>query len=284
MNCPRCKSTIGPLANPDAIVTCPGCGTRLMTRAAALRSQGGGPPVASSPPTVPSPSPAPEPEPEPLGHQTAVKVGKHTVSGKSSSGAVRAGGRRSERGSDAALETVLGEIQAIRETQQEILEALASLTGRFGVAGSAASPATDGTGETPAGGTTLSPIRAAARKSVILIDDNAQTRQAAVDELQRADIPVRAFADGTKALAAVAAEKPDVIILELAVGGEMAGKDLVNMIKATMEWVDIPIVLWTRENVSNQREARQIHGADEVVTKSAGPAALVARVISLFRR
>jgi DNA-binding response OmpR family regulator len=56
------------------------------------------------------------------------------------------------------------------------------------------------------------------------------------------------------------------------------------MIKATMEWVDIPIVLWTRENVSNQREARQIHGADEVVAKSAGPAALVARVISLFRR
>jgi DNA-binding response OmpR family regulator len=95
---------------------------------------------------------------------------------------------------------------------------------------------------------------------------------------------VRAFADGNKALAAIAEEKPDVIVLELAVAGELAGKDLVNMIKATMEWVDIPIVLYTRENVSNQREARQIHGADEVVAKSAGAAAMVARVISLFRR
>jgi DNA-binding response OmpR family regulator len=56
------------------------------------------------------------------------------------------------------------------------------------------------------------------------------------------------------------------------------------MIKATMEWVDIPIVLWTRETVSNQKEARQIHGADEVVSKSAGAAALVARVITVFRR
>jgi DNA-binding response OmpR family regulator len=64
----------------------------------------------------------------------------------------------------------------------------------------------------------------------------------------------------------------------------MAGKDVINMIKATMEWVDIPIVLWTREAVSNQKEARQIHGADELVPKSAGPAALVARIISIFRR
>jgi hypothetical protein len=51
-----------------------------------------------------------------------------------------------------------------------------------------------------------------------------------------------------------------------------------------MEWVDIPIVLWTREAVSTQKEARQIHGADEVVPKSGGAAGLVARVITLFRR
>ena len=64
----------------------------------------------------------------------------------------------------------------------------------------------------------------------------------------------------------------------------MGGKDLVNMVKATMEWVDIPIMLWTREAVANQKEARQIHGADEVVPKSGGAAALVARVINVFRR
>jgi DNA-binding response OmpR family regulator len=105
-----------------------------------------------------------------------------------------------------------------------------------------------------------------------------------VNELERAEIPVRAFGAAQTALAAIAEDKPDVIILELAVSGELGGKDLVNMIKATMEWVDIPIVLWTRETVSNQKEARQIHGADEVVSKSMGAAALVARVITVFRR
>ena len=94
----------------------------------------------------------------------------------------------------------------------------------------------------------------------------------------------RAYAEGNAAVSAIAEEKPDVIALELGVGGAMAGKDLVNMIKATMEWVDIPIVLWTREAVTTQKEARQIHGADEVVPKSGGPAALLACVIGVFRR
>lgn len=281
MNCPRCKSTIGPLASPDAIVTCPGCGTRLMTRSAAQRSQGG---PQQAPAAEPAPAPARAPAP-PV-QQTAVKVGRQTtIPGRSTGGSVRAGGRKAEpRASEATLDEVLAEIRAVRDVQQLILEALGGLRrGQVSAGGASSAGAADASSELE-GGTTLSPIRAAARKSVVLVDDNPQTRQAAKDELERADIPVRAFAEGNKALAAIAEEKPDVIILELAVGGELAGKDLVNMIKATMEWVDIPIVLWTRENVSNQRDARQLHGADEVVAKSAGAAALVARVITVFRR
>jgi hypothetical protein len=48
--------------------------------------------------------------------------------------------------------------------------------------------------------------------------------------------------------------------------------------------VDVPILLWTREPIQNQKEARQIHGADEIVLKSAGVGALLARVITIFRR
>ena len=286
MNCPRCKSTIGALESPDAIVTCPGCGTRLMTRSAALRSQGGKQQV-SAPGTIAAPPALPTaPALPPLAHQTAVKVGRHTISGKSSGGAVRTGGRRGEaRQSSVTLEMLLAEIQAVRETQQLILEALGSPRVGPAAAAGAVTPAGDGRpDDTPHEGTSLSAIRASSRKSAILIDDSSETRRAAVAELERADIPVRAFSEGNKALAAIAQEKPDVIILELAVGGDLAGKDLVNMIKATMDWVDIPIVLWTRENVSNQREARQLHGADEVVAKSSGAAALVARVITVFRR
>ena len=279
MNCPRCKSPIGPLESPDAIVTCPGCGTRLMTRSAAQRSQG-----ASTQGQAPEPPPPAAPV-----QQTAVKVGvrQTTISGKTAGAAIRSGSRRATPAAPAAsgvtLDMILAEIQAVRDTQQLILETLGGLRrGQAQAAPVTGADTADGLEET--GSTTLSPIRSASQKSVVLVDDDPQTRQAAVNELEQAEIPVRAFSDGNKALAAIAADKPDVIILELAVGGDLGGKDLVNMIKATMEWVDIPVVLWTREAVSNQREARQIHGADEVVSKSSGAAALVARVITVFRR
>ncbi len=53
----------------------------------------------------------------------------------------------------------------------------------------------------------------------------------------------------TLPLGAIAEERPDVVVLELGMGGSMAGKDVVNVIKATMEWVDIPIVLYTQSSI-----------------------------------
>jgi CheY-like chemotaxis protein/DNA-directed RNA polymerase subunit RPC12/RpoP len=291
MNCPRCKSPVGPLSTPDSIVTCPGCGSRLMTKAAARRSQGGpGQPAAApaepvtttvaaataaaavvpaaraEPRTAPPPAPVattpPLPPPNATLPPTPVVVG-----------AVAFGRREPTPSPAVGYEPLLRELRAVREVQERILAmlelALASPVPR----------AVDGEE-----GTGLSPIRAPHRKSVVLIDDDPATREAATRELEQADVPVLAFADGNEALRGIAEEKPDVIVLELGLGGDMAGKDVINVIKATMEWVDIPIVLWTREPVANQKEARQIHGADEIVPKSGGAAALVARVITVFRR
>jgi CheY-like chemotaxis protein len=343
MNCPRCKATIGPLANPDGVVTCPGCGSRLMTRSAMLRSQGGQktggpapapgadasvgrraardlPPDATLPATpaqmlalgsleISSEDPPPASEAAaPSGRKTGAAKraatppqGAPAMSGTSQkpatppaapaaaaalpalplpSGAPLAPAAPANPDSSPAplgpasqetLDLVLRELRFLRELQERILQLLE---------------------RSPAGGrdssndesAEVSPIRARRRKSVVLIDDDPVTREAAVAEMMQADIPVRAFAEGNAAISAIADEKPDVIVLELAIAGSMEGRDVINMVKATMEWVEIPIVLWTRAPVANQREARQIHGADEIVPKANGAAALVARVITLFRR
>jgi CheY-like chemotaxis protein len=238
-----------------------------MTRSAALRSQGSAKADAGAPKAG-----------------TKAPPGSSTARSKVAppeEGAGPPGGQKTPaKDEEATLELVLREVRAIRETQQtvvEMLDVLRRVSGRPAVA-DVPRPAADD--EIPA----PSLIRASRRKTVVIVDDDPQTREAAVAELLRADVPVRAYAEGLAALGAIAEEKPDVIALELGLGGAMGGKDLVNMIKATMEWVDIPIVLWTREAVPNQKEARQIHGADEVVPKAGGPAALVARVINVFRR
>src|SRR2546422_588691 len=103
-------------------------------------------------------------------------------------------------------------------------------------------------------------------------------------ELELAQVPVRTVVDGNAGIQAIAAEKPDVIAIELGIGGSMAAKDVINMIKATMEWVDIPIILYTRLPVESQKEARTLHGADDLVLKRSGPPTLVSHVIAAFRR
>jgi len=300
MNCPRCKTPVGPISDPDSIVTCPGCGSRLMTRSAALRSQGGPKPAAPAPP-APALSVAEHPPSATLPPTPARQAGVKTAPTglpNAPDDAPKPAGRKAEAKADTraqaeakdedrlALAALLSEVRAVRETQHLILEALDGLR-RAAVATRAPTSAAAG-GADPetaeAAGPGLSPIRARRRKTVVLVDDDPRTREAAVVELEQAEVPVRAFGDGNAALSAIAEEKPDVIVLELGTGGDMGGKDLVNFVKATMEWVDIPIILWTREPVASQKEARQIHGADEVVPKSGGAAALVARVITVFRR
>jgi CheY-like chemotaxis protein len=328
MICPRCQTTITSLPDPDSIVTCPGCGSRLMTRAAAIRSQGGKTTAASAPPAPGSPPasdasaaktaapvhpadlppsatlpptpammlgltrPAPAPSPAPSGE----KAGKAEKAAKGSSReeadaekpkpgkgkGARAGEPRAEpdapdtRLGGAVLETLdllLAEIRVVRSVQEDILATLR-------VAAPAAVSAEPTLEEAPA----LTPIRVRRRKTVVLIDDDPKTREAAVAELHQSDVPVRACADGKAALAAIAEDKPDVVVLEHTMEGDTSGRDVINMIKATIEWVDIPIVLWTREDVASQKDARLIHGADEVVLKSSGAQALLARVITVFRR
>jgi CheY-like chemotaxis protein len=180
------------------------------------------------------------------------------------------------------LEVILAEIRSMREAQERLLQQFERSASLPAPAVRHESDAATAEHDDDGGGPPV--IRARRRKTVLLIDDDKRTREAAISELRQADVPVRAYDEGNAALSGIAEEKPDVIVLELGLGGDMAGKDVINMIKATMEWVDVPIVLWTRETVSNQREARQIHGADEIVPKSAGAAALVARVVTVFRR
>ena len=272
-----------------------------MTRSAAMRSQGGAKPAGEAPVAPafpPAPAPAPivpvvpvvPPKPPSLPPSVTLppttiaklKVGADTARTKAKRDEAPSPGPRA-KAEKAALELVLDEVRAIREAQQALLEAIEALRQR------PSAPAEQHPEGHPQGhpedeGPALSPIRARRQKTVLLVDDDPQTREAAVAELLRANVPVRAYPGANAAVAAIAEEKPDVIALELGIDGDMAGRDLVNMIKATMEWVDVPIILWTREGVANQKEARQIHGADEVVLKSAGPAALVARVITVFRR
>ncbi len=185
----------------------------------------------------------------------------------------------------------MGEFQALRAQQDQILANLALILDVLRTGGTPApsepawglEPSRELSAGAPA---PAAPPRTRRRqKTALLVDDDPDAREAAIAALRDAQVPVSAVSDGNAALAAIASDKPDVLVLELDVAGAMSGRDVVNMIKATMEWVDIPIVLYTRSAISSQKEARQIHGGDEYVAKGPGSTeALVARVISVFQK
>jgi len=176
------------------------------------------------------------------------------------------------------LEALMAEVRAMRRNQDEMLALLRS----GGVAGGGVQPGFDVAHEL---GLPVPPaVRARQRKTVLIIDDDPETRLQTEAALDSAEIPFRSVADGRAALAAIADDKPDVIVMELDIAGAMAGKDVINLIKATMQWVDVPIVLYTRAPITSQREARTVHGADDFVSKQDGPEPVLARVVTQFRR
>jgi CheY-like chemotaxis protein len=265
MQCPRCRNPITAAPDPGGFLICPGCGARLTTRPARPAERTGHNPNATLPPGTPLkkiPRPG-EDTARSAGSPVAVVTPLASVGGAEPAGTV-------------ALESVMAELRALRRGQEELLRLARS------AAGLAPGESADGfEDDTPA---LLPPVRSRQRKTVLIIDDDPRTREASLLELQAADVPVLAYPDGRSALEAMAREKPDVIAIEVELSGALAGKDVINMIKSSMEWVDIPIILYTRAAIESQRDARQIHGADDVVLKRSGPAALVSKVVALFRR
>jgi CheY-like chemotaxis protein/DNA-directed RNA polymerase subunit RPC12/RpoP len=285
LKCPRCQATLTSAPDESGSIVCPQCGVKLRTRSTAVVRIQSNPATRATVPEHRAPD--------------SDSVLARVEAKKSASATLPPGTplkkipRPEEHAAAAAtlptLEALLQEVQAVRRLQEEMLAILKSRPSGPSGPSVPVTPVDDPfagfEGDVPAAPAAPAAVRSRRRKSVLLIDDDARVREAVVEALEHADVPVRTAVDGNGGLAAIATEKPDVIVLELGLGGSMAGKDVINMIKATMEWVDIPIVLHTRVPVANQKEARIEHGADDFIPKGPNSSpALVNRVIGLFRR
>jgi CheY-like chemotaxis protein len=282
MKCPKCKAAVTSAPDASGVIICQKCGARLRTRAATET-------------VMPPASAVTGAETLPPGKLRAGRTGIETlppagdavtrpgVDTLAAPGGVPARDAVAKDEAPAGLEALFEEIRALRAAQEQILALLKErLTGEPSVPTAASAPIGMGEDDTTA---TPPVVRSRHRKTVLLIDDDPSSRIAALQAFEHAEVPTRTAQDGASGLAAIAHEKPDVIVLELGIDGAMSGKDVVNMVKATMEWVDVPIVLYTRVPIESQKEARIIHGADELVPKGPdGANMLVARVIGLFRK
>ena len=116
--------------------------------------------------------------------------------------------------------------------------------------------------------------------TVLIVDDEPQILRALRVTLQARGYQVVTAAGGAQALRAVAAEHPDLVLLDLG----LPDLDGVEVIRRLRTWTHVPIVILSGRMHSSDKVEALDAGADDYVTKPFSIDELLARVRAVSRR
>jgi two-component system KDP operon response regulator KdpE len=115
---------------------------------------------------------------------------------------------------------------------------------------------------------------------VLIVEDEPGLRRALTINFRARDYEVTAVSDGRAALAAAAAEPPDVVILDLG----LPDMDGIEVIEGLRGWSRAPIIVLTARQAQGDKVVALDVGADDYVTKPFGMDELLARLRAALRR
>jgi two-component system, OmpR family, KDP operon response regulator KdpE len=115
---------------------------------------------------------------------------------------------------------------------------------------------------------------------VLVVDDEPSIVRALRINLTARKYEVSTATDGASGLAAVARDRPDVMILDLGLP-DMDGTEVIRGVRG---WTSTPIIVLSVWGQENQKVAALDAGADDYVTKPFGMDELLARLRAAVRR
>ncbi|KHD76912.1 response regulator transcription factor [Actinoplanes utahensis] len=116
---------------------------------------------------------------------------------------------------------------------------------------------------------------------VLVVDDDATVSDVVRRYLEQAGCTVRLAADGADGLAAIAAQLPDLVVLDLMMPG-IDGLEVCRRIRRQLP--GLPVIMLTALGEEADRVLGLEVGADDYVTKPFSPRELVLRIQSVLRR
>jgi len=122
-------------------------------------------------------------------------------------------------------------------------------------------------------------------RTVLVVDDDPHIRQLLVFALDKAGLAAREAADGEAALAAIEADAPDLLILDINMP-RMDGLEVCRRVRAKPidKGGQLPILFLSSRDDEIDRVLGIELGADDYVTKPFSPREVVARVMAILRR
>lgn len=118
---------------------------------------------------------------------------------------------------------------------------------------------------------------------ILVVEDEAALVELLRYNLEEEGFRVSDAADGEAALAAVAEDKPDLVVLDLMLP-LISGLEICRQLRRRPETRGLPIIMLTARGEESDRIRGLDSGADDYVTKPFSPSELVARVRAVLRR
>lgn len=118
---------------------------------------------------------------------------------------------------------------------------------------------------------------------ILVVDDEHDITALVAYHLAKAGYRVATAGDGSAALKAIAAEPPDLVVLDLMLPGR-SGLEVLEEIRRNEQTSGIGIILLTARKDEPDRIAGLARGADDYLTKPFSPEELVLRVGAVLRR
>lgn len=112
---------------------------------------------------------------------------------------------------------------------------------------------------------------------ILVVDDEPNIVQCIEFLMHRAGYETRIANDGEVALAALRERRPDLVLLDVAIP-DRDGYEICQLIRATPEWREIPIIMLTARGRQIEREKGLALGADDYITKPFSTRDLLRRV------
>jgi DNA-binding response OmpR family regulator len=116
-----------------------------------------------------------------------------------------------------------------------------------------------------------------ATKKVLIVDDDPDIRSLYRLALRQEGLHILEAGSGAEALKVAEREQPHLVLLDIMMP-EMDGFEVCRRLRANPETAEMPVLMFSAKGTGSARRNGMLVGANDFMTKSVGPRALVERI------